>query len=629
MRARSPAPGPAPGLATLLALLVAWAGGCASSPAGRRASPVGAALSARDAPSEALRAHLARSALQEARAFRAQGRPEAAERAARRGLERSPHEPRLLRELARALDEQGRAPEAQSARAGADTLDPPLPPLPTSPLEIPSAGLLVLLAEPAGPGEVGRMPQGWPPESARAALAERLALRLPGARVATADPETLEAARTWLAARAPRAVLSLAAERVYCGESLKDGRFGVARLRFAAARPGAQERGTAPELARQVILEPREAMGCEREVLARALEGAFAAPELRAALGAPLAAGGGEGAAPRFDRAALHALFPGLGRRLRAELAAGEARLAAGELGGAREAFARAEAIDPGDAEVRVYVAEVEASLALSRELEARQAAMAAGAAREAPGPEEPAGSLDPRLSERDWRVLEALLDEERRRRQELLAALAALDQAGELPAPEALRGLHPVPLGDAGAVGPELARLRAGGGIEVRAAHAPDGALLARYYFAVGAALPVLREEDRDGDGRADRWIGYAGRARREVWEDARGSGRPDVHLVFAREGASLERIELDPGGDGEPDRIFYYSGEDLVGDARDSDGDGRIDRFDRFDSRGDLSLVERDVDGDGRIDVRSHYEAGRLVRRETSEPPRLGGGS
>jgi hypothetical protein len=94
-------------------------------------------------------------------------------------------------------------------------------------------------------------------------------------------------------------------------------------------------------------------------------------------------------------------------------------------------------------------------------------------------------------------------------------------------------------------------------------------------------------------------------------------------VHLVYgAGGGAPLERIELDPGGDGEPDRIFYYAGEGLVGDARDSDGDGHIDRFDRFDARGRLDVIERDVDGDGRIDVRSHYEAGRLLRRELSSP-------
>jgi hypothetical protein len=178
------------------------------------------------------------------------------------------------------------------------------------------------------------------------------------------------------------------------------------------------------------------------------------------------------------------------------------------------------------------------------------------------------------------------------------------------------------VTLGDPRGFGPELARERAGGEVEVRAAHAPDGALLARYYFAAGASEPLLREEDLDRDGRADRWTGYAGSTRRDVFEDTRGSGHPDLHLVFAPGSASLARIELDPGADGEPDRIFYYSGESLVGDARDTDGDGRIDRFDRFDARGDLSLVERDLDGDGRIDVRSHYQAGQLQRRELSDP-------
>ena len=108
----------------------------------------------------------------------------------------------------------------------------------------------------------------------------------------------------------------------------------------------------------------------------------------------------------------------------------------------------------------------------------------------------------------------------------------------------------------------------------------------------------------------------------RREIWEDGRGRGRPDVHLSFAAAGDPLERIEIDDDGNGKPERVFLYTLGKLTGESRDTNRDGVLDRFDRLDENGDLVLREEDTDADGTIDVRSIYSAGRLVRRQLATP-------
>ena len=94
------------------------------------------------------------------------------------------------------------------------------------------------------------------------------------------------------------------------------------------------------------------------------------------------------------------------------------------------------------------------------------------------------------------------------------------------------------------------------------------------------------------------------------------------DLRLVFGAGGDRLLRVEIDRSGDGRPERILRYSGGRISAEARDADGDGRLDTFDRFDPDGNVDVREEDLDGDGGIDVRSIYEAGRLVRRELSKP-------
>ena len=577
---------PRPPLVRLAVALAALAAGCARAPA----TPTG--------PSPGVRALVARQSLESARQHRSQGQLEMAESVLRHGLATAPDDAGLHRALAGVLLELGRSAEADPHLRRADVLDPPPPPPPETPLPRSARGLLVVLMPPVA-GD--RVPQTWPDGVVATTLERRLALRVPEAKVVHADPESVAAARSWLARFQPRAVLSLRVERAYCGRSDKDGRFGMAWLRVAAEIPADTSAGS--KQVRAQVLEPRLAGGCLSEVIARSLEQALALPLVESAWARSETAGASRSP---WTAPAVRTLFPGLGQRIDAELQAGRAALASGRLAPATAAFERAARIDPEDPDVRAYLEEARATLALAKQL---------------PG-DSRAPSFDPSWSPSERASADALLAEETRRRDELLALLAVLDEDLRVPPAPTLAALRRVEVPASKAFGPALARERAGGEIEARGVYAPDGSVLSRYFFARGAPLPVLREEDTSQDGRPDRWIGYQDGTRREVWEDGRGRGRPDVHLVFAAEGEPLERIELDDDGNGKPERVFDYTLGKLTGESRDTNRDGVLDRFDRLDENGNLLLREEDMNADGTIDVRSLYSAGRLVRRQLAAP-------
>lgn len=538
---------------------------------------------------------MARYALEQGRALLREGRSESAAHVLQRGLAKAPGDAALHRALARALEAHGLAGEAEAAWARADALDPPAAPLPDEPLPGSGAGLLVALVPAEATDAPGRTAAAWPEPEVEEILGERLALRLPRARVLRADPGSVGAARQWLAAQPAHAALSLGVERSWCGFTIKDGNLAVATLRVAPATTS----GTAsePRNVMAAIEEPRLPGDCRREAVARALEQALALEEVRRVLSAPDARG-------EWSRESLRALFPGIARRLHEALRSGRALLAAGELAAAQRAFQAAAAIDPGDPEVRDSLADTQLTLELALELEARQ------------GRTDSEVRLEPRLTPARRAAAEQALADERRRRDELLAALAVLDEDLAPPPAATLEALHRAEVTAEDAFGPRLARQRAGGEIELRVAYAPDGSELARYYVPSSGGAPLVREEDTDGDSQPDRWIAYRGGARSEIFEASPGRP-PGLHFVFADGGAPLLSVEVDAGGDGRPDRVFRYEAGRLRAEELDSDGDGQLDRFDRFDAAGLVAERQEDLDGDGAIDVRSIYESGRLLRR------------
>ena len=257
-------------------LLAVLALGCESTPGESGAIPLAPAPEVREID----RAFHARRILFDARMFRREGRLEAAERALQRGLRVSPDDPRLNRMMGEVMGELGREGGDVYLRR-ADEIAPPPPPLPGLPLDTPGENVMVVLVPPDPDDVATRLTSSsWPDDEVAAALERRLAIRLPAASVIYADPETVDAARSGLHEGAPRAVISLRVERAYCGDTLKDGRFAVGQLRVAAERRGARADESGPATSREVVSEPRLAIGCRIESIARALEAAFSLPSV-------------------------------------------------------------------------------------------------------------------------------------------------------------------------------------------------------------------------------------------------------------------------------------------------------------------------------------------------------------
>ncbi len=601
------------------------------------------------------RARYARRLLTDARALRKQGRIEAAERTVRRGLTLLPNDSDLHRLRAELLAELGREPEAQQHRERADALDPPPPPLPENTLELPSDDLLVVLLPPPDDQLTsGRTPTQWPEGLVHRALLDRFALRMPDARVVEAPAEasaSVDTLRRWLAGHARHIALSLRVDRAYCGESIKDGRFGLARLRVGLAAPdteaasaGESSRTNHEHWIRRAGPERQIDERCAADNIARALEQLFELETFRSFC----ARRPGARESARWSRESIHLLFPALERRIASALDEARHALALGQLTASRAALARAIAIDPRHLDARSLLDEVDRALEITRQIarrEEREKVVAENPlATDRPAPPQKSWQvLDPELTPAQRRRLEAQLADEQALRADLLAALAVLETKHGVPRAAALAALPTGTIGDPAAEGPtrarrHLQRLRANGtlaqaaeqqeGTELttRVLYTPSGEMLARYYFSRGGESPILAEEDSSGDGRPDRWIAVVDGIRREVWERGRGKGQPDLHIVYAEDGQTLERVELDSRGDGRPERVFVYANGLLTSESRDTNEDGRFDLLEHFDDIGALAVREEDLDHDGLIDVRTHYRSGRVVRREIMNPEILG---
>ncbi len=581
----------------LLAALLLWALGC------------GAGVS-QTVPQVELddsrRALYARRHLEAAHRLRDEGRLEAAERATDHGLEFQPENARLHRLRALILEELGRPDEADLARERAEWLDPAPPPPPQTPYPLSSQGVIVVLLSPQhGEPEPERVPWDWPNGNVAGTLATRAMTRLPGASLAWIERDgspghSVGEARRWIAERNPRAVISVRLDRAFCGRTPKDGSFSMAWLRVATGLPS-QPAG-APVVIREVLDEPRGPGDCASEAVSRAFERVLVQPAVRQALAS-------EARSPTdWDSRAVRTLFPEIDLRIATELRAGRRLLWRGQLEPAALHFRRAVALDPSDPETRTYLREAEQSIDLARQLGSE------GAAEEEPG------LLLPHFSAKQRHAAEQRLAEEEERRRALLAALELLEDGGAALSPDTIAVLRPGTIRDPAAQGPTLARERARGDVEARDLYGPDGRPLARYFFAVGGREPALLEEA--SGAQADRWTAFRGKRRDTIWEDRNGDGRWDVRIVFAADGISLGRIEIDSSGNGRADRIFGYEDGRLVSETQDTTGNGQLDRFEHFDETGALALREEDVNGDDQIDVRTAYREGRIVRREILNP-------
>jgi hypothetical protein len=201
------------------------------------------------------------------------------------------------------------------------------------------------------------------------------------------------------------------------------------------------------------------------------------------------------------------------------------------------------------------------------------------------------------------------------------------------------------------------------------------DGVPELTRYLDAESDLQIRREEDRNYDGVIDAWSDYEwGEVVARVL-DSNNDGNPDVWERY-RKGRMGSR-EVDRDDDGVRDAFYRFDGDSLAEERHDSDNDGRVDliilyedrmrvsaeedtntngRMDTWttyitvgrqeviarierDTRGEGSVTvveifdtdtgqaviarkDEDLNGDGEIDIVSIYQAGRLVRREISDP-------
>jgi hypothetical protein len=151
---------------------------------------------------------------------------------------------------------------------------------------------------------------------------------------------------------------------------------------------------------------------------------------------------------------------------------------------------------------------------------------------------------------------------------------------------------------------------------------------------------------KDLNNDGIADLWIYYSPQKPDEVLrqeESSKLDGRVDTWSYF--KDGKLVRRDVDNHGHGRPDAIYYYDDQKIVREERDETGQGRmtyradyhdgrvarVEKETRGNGRPDLWVIydtsidgevlvkeERDLNGDGFPDLWSHYNRGRLVRRD-----------
>ena len=124
---------------------------------------------------------------------------------------------------------------------------------------------------------------------------------------------------------------------------------------------------------------------------------------------------------------------------------------------------------------------------------------------------------------------------------------------------------------------------------------------------FMDGARI-VRIEIDKDEDGRVDRWEYYGADQKLEkVGFSRAGDGVEDAWSYAAPDGR-ITRIEIATARDGRVTRIEHYRDDIVVRAEEDGDGDGRMDKWEAYES-GRLTSVAFDTVHRGKPDRRLVY--------------------
>lgn len=127
-----------------------------------------------------------------------------------------------------------------------------------------------------------------------------------------------------------------------------------------------------------------------------------------------------------------------------------------------------------------------------------------------------------------------------------------------------------------------------------------------------------VLKIEiDRDEDGKTDRWEYYGADQKLEKVGFSRSNDGKEDAWSYAGPDGAITRIEISTHRDGKISRTEFYENDVPVRSEEDTDGDGKIDKWETFDA-GRLTSVAFDTSHRGTPDRRLIYAADGSVRVE-----------
>jgi hypothetical protein len=138
-------------------------------------------------------------------------------------------------------------------------------------------------------------------------------------------------------------------------------------------------------------------------------------------------------------------------------------------------------------------------------------------------------------------------------------------------------------------------------------------------------AARPVFTKQDRNEDGKMDRWEYFDGEGKLVKVGFSRGdNGKPDA-WAYAGPDGKVARIDVSYSSDEKKiDRWEFYENDVLLRSEEDTNGDGRADKWETY-VDGGVKTAAFDDDKDGRPDRRFTYEGAALAYVE-SKPDAAG---
>ena len=136
-------------------------------------------------------------------------------------------------------------------------------------------------------------------------------------------------------------------------------------------------------------------------------------------------------------------------------------------------------------------------------------------------------------------------------------------------------------------------------------------------YDAATGKLQLLIAPKDGNGDGKIDRWDYYGtDRRLRKFGFSLQKDGKEDAWAYPGPDGTTI-RIESSPRRNGKIQRIEHFDHDVLTAAEEDTDGDGKIDKWETFEGTR-LAVVAFDTVHKGVPDRRLVYGADGRVRVE-----------